>query len=175
MPEQHVLRIGKNITAIRYGDKDGNWEQAAPGRIANFVLGHDVETASTVLNERMLDVVTPVEEFWDPGHNVAELEIIDKVAGARLGIGLGMWLTRRRSDNRLRVVSHNYMLAKHIPAPAQRPFVLELEDLIKAHKMDVSVSTPSFVLATYLSKQWELFESTHKAREHWATAGNPES
>lgn len=172
MPEQHVLKIGNNITAIRYGDKDGNWEQSAPVRIANFVLGHDVEVASTVLNERMMDVVTPVEEFWDPAHNVAELEIIDKVAGARLGIGLGMWLTRRRSDNRLRVVSHNYMLAKHIPAPAQRPFVLEIEELIKAHKMDVRTETPAYVLANYLSKSWELWETTHKAREHFATKGS---
>jgi hypothetical protein len=164
----HVLKIGRNMTAIRYGDKNGNWEQSAPVRIANFVLGHDVESRSTVLNERMLDVVTPVEEFWHPHENVAELEITDKSIGGRLGIGLGQWLVRR-SDGRLRVISHNVMVGKHLPAEAQKPFVLDLEDLIKRHQKDIATNTPAFVLATFLARTWENFENTSKAREHYAT------
>ncbi len=161
-----VLNLNHGMKAVRYGDKNGNWEQTAPVRIANFVLGHDVDSRSTVLNERMLDVVTPVEEFWQPNQNVAELEITDKVAGGRLGIGLGQWLVRRR-DGRLRVISHNVMVGKHLPAEAQKPFVLDLEDLLKRHQKDVATNTPAFVLATFLARTWENFENTSKAREHY--------
>jgi hypothetical protein len=164
----HVLVINRDMSAVRYGDKNGNWEQTAPVRIANFILGHDVDSRSTVLNERMLDVVTPVEEFWQPNQNVAELEITDKVAGGRLGIGLGQWLVRRR-DGRLRVISHNVMVGKHLPPEAQKPFVLDLEDLIKRHKKDVLMNAPAYVLARFLNSSWENFESTMNARAHWGS------
>jgi hypothetical protein len=162
----HVHKVGRDAMAIRYGDKNGNWELTAPVRLANFVLGHDVETRSTVLNERMLDVVHPVEEFWNPQQNVAELEIIDKATGRAVGIGLGQWLVRR-NDGRLRVVSHNMMVGKHLPAEPQKPFVQDLEDLLKRHKKDVATHTPAFVLAQFLNRSWENFENTTKAREHW--------
>jgi len=164
-----VQKIGR-ATAVRYGDKNGNWDPSAPVRIANFVLGLDVETRSTALNERMLDVVHPVEEFWDPQQNVAELEIIDRTAGGRIGMGLGQWLVRQ-PDGRLRVVSHNTLLGKHLPAEPEKPFIQDLEDLVKKHGMDVAIETPAFVIATYLSRSWELFDSVYKARSHWGTAG----
>src|SRR6478736_9112613 len=88
-----AYRFGR-VLAVRYGDEFGNWDPSAAVRIANFVLGHDVETNSNVLNERMMDVVQPIEEFWNPPLS-ADLEIIDLgLGGARLGIGLGQWLVR---------------------------------------------------------------------------------
>lgn len=163
-------KIGRSL-ALRYGDKNGNWDPTAPVRIANFVLGYDVDTRSSILNERMLDVVRPVEDFWDPQQNVAELEIVDKSAGSRLGMGLGQWLVRE-PNGRLRVVSHNALLGKHLPAEPEKPFIQDLEDLVKKHGMDVAIKTPAFVIATYLSRSWELFDQVYKARLHWGEAGD---
>jgi len=120
--------------AVRYGNEKGEYDEASVTRIANFVLGHDVETRSTVLNERMMDVVEPIKEFWNPNDGVADLLVTDPRTGTKMALGLGDWIARYQ-DGTIRPISHNRMVAKHLPQPKPLTFEQELVQLLKKHRV----------------------------------------
>lgn len=158
-----------DTVAIRYGDDEGNWDPSAPARIANFILGHDVETRTTTLNESMLDVVIPVKHYWNPESNVADLEL--NVGGRVLGISLGQWLTRDRMK-RLRVVSHNHMIAQHFPPPEPKTFREDLTELLDKHNFDKVHQTPSTLLADYMANHLQVMGRFLITRDHAAARAN---
>lgn len=160
-----VQKLG-NAEAIRYGDAQGLWYEGAAVRIANFVLGHDVNSTTTVLNEHMLDVVKPIDEFWKPEDGFADLEITNQRTGTRLSIGLGQWLARYPTGL-LRVLSTN-PIAENAAPLLSMTFQQELTRVIDKHKKADKSGTPPHILARMLSRQLEMFNDVIIARQHMA-------
>lgn len=153
-----IHRFGR-VEAIRYGDDNGNYDEGATARIAQFVLGHDIDRSVNQLNERLMSVVNPLDEFWDPEHNVADILVTDHKTGIRMALSLGMWLTRYPSGM-LRPTQHNEMIAKHFPPPPAESFEEELCKLLIKHGKGVRSETPDKVLADYLVDTLGVFTKT---------------
>ncbi len=148
MTDSTVYKFG-NVFAIRFGDENGDYDEGALARVAQFVLGLDVDTRVTALNERLLSVITPVEEFWDPDNGLADIVVTHNQSGLRLALGLGQWLARYPSGQ-LRPMPHNVVVAKFFPEPPEESFDVELENLITKHNREQGSGTPPAVLAKYL-------------------------
>jgi hypothetical protein len=85
------------VEAVRYGDENGRWHADAVAEIAQFVLGGlDVEAGVTLENERIMDVVKPVEQRWNPDKNEADLDMVDPFTGNLIPLKLGQWIIRDR-------------------------------------------------------------------------------
>ena len=153
-----VHKFGR-VEAVRYGDENGNYDEGATARIAQFVLGHDIDKSVTQLNERLMSVVTPLDEFWDPKSNVADIVVTDHKSGIRMALSLGQWLTRYPSGL-LRPTPHNEMIAKHFPPPPAESFEAELEKLLSKHGKGVSAKTSDKLLADYISATLATFNRT---------------
>lgn len=163
MVDKLVYKFGK-IEAIRYGDLiEGTYDPGAPARIAQFVLGHPVDAYISGLNESLLSVVQPVDEFWDPENGVADIIVTDNKTGVRMALGLGQWLTRYPSKT-LRPMSHNEMAAAHLPPPPSESFEAELTKLITKHQRDKGSGTPPNILADHLSLYVTSFNNVIRRR-----------
>lgn len=158
MPQQFVHRFGR-VEAIRYGDEHGNYDEGATARVAQFILGHDIDKSVTSLNERLMSVVSPVDDFWDPSTNVADIVVTDHKSGIRMALSLGQWLARYPSGM-LRPLPHNEMIAKHFPPPPAESFVSELQKLLTKHGKPVAANTSDKVLADFLSDSLGTYTKT---------------
>ena len=63
-------------------------------QLGAFILGTDVERSVGIQNERMLDVIRPVENEWNPRAGVATVEVIDPNSGLRSHVRLGDWIVK---------------------------------------------------------------------------------
>jgi hypothetical protein len=84
----------KVYRAVRYGNDNRSWDTECTSRIAKFVLGLDVDTRVVLENERVMDVVQPIQDTWNPAHWVADIEVADWPRGARYKMSLGDWLIK---------------------------------------------------------------------------------
>lgn len=158
MSHKLVHRFGR-VEAIRYGDENGNYDEGATARIAQFVLGHDIDKSVTSLNERLMSVVNPIDDFWDPSANVADIVVTDHKSGIRMALSLGQWLARYPSGM-LRPIPHNEMIAKHFPPPPAQSFEHELMNLLNKHGKDAAANTSDAVLANYLAGVLGVYTKT---------------
>lgn len=148
MPDPIIHTFGK-IKAVRYGTTHGEWEEGAASRVAQFVLGHDISRNSTPLNDALMRVVAPVDDFWDPVKGVADINVTDPVSGRTIGLGLGDWLARYPSGV-LRPLAHNKVTAEYLPPPPTESFEVELAAVLAKHNRPKGSGTPADVLADYL-------------------------
>lgn len=97
MTKQRVFR-GKHddrlYRGIRYGEDDGTWSKECIPRIVGFIIGYDPNKNVTALNERMLDVVTPIYRNFDPVHGVADIQIFDPKTEIHHQVKLGTWIMK---------------------------------------------------------------------------------
>ena len=145
MAEQIVYQFGR-ITATRYGNVHGEWEDGATARIAQFVLGQDVSSRITPLNETLMRVVQPVDEFWDPNNGLADIIITDPQTTRQIGLSLGQWIAKYPSGQ-FRPLPHNTVVASYLPPPPSESFEVELKNLIAKHERHKGSGTPDHVLA----------------------------
>lgn len=155
---QGVYLKGYQYDAVRYSDAHGNWESEAVARIANFVIGADVETRATGLNEQLMDVVRPVDLFWKPDQGIADLEVIDPKTGVTLSIGVGSWLIRHRSG-KLHVASNNGALAMAGPKKPEASFEERLREVLATRKKSPEVTASDAVVARYLVRILAAYET----------------
>lgn len=158
MATQVVHRLGKGV-GVRYGDENGEFDEGCVARIAQFVLGLDVDTRVTALNERLTAVISPVKDFWSPSEGVADLEVVDPKTNSRIALSLGQWLVRY-SDGYLRPLSHNKFVAEGFPAPKEKTFYEELVELMDKHDVSGSSAIPSYILAAHAEKCTTLLKTT---------------
>lgn len=138
-----VAQLENGVTAIQYGTREGQWEPRALIRIAAFVTGVDID-AKTMTEDQILDVVRPVEQFWDLNNNVADIEVI---TGKRiLGMTLGQWLVKYPTGF-YRVLSTNDYLSQVGPAQPVLTFRQELQRLVNKHSIDSKLGVPDFIIA----------------------------
>lgn len=157
-----VHTFGK-VQAIRYGDENGEWDEGATGRIAQFVLGHEVSSRITPLNEALMRVVAPVDEFWDPKNGLADIVVTDAKTGIRHGLGLGQWIARYPSGA-LRPLPHNVMVASYLPPPPSESFEVELRKLLVKHDRHKGSGTPDYVLADFVIASISAYTSAVRKR-----------
>lgn len=162
MPEQLVHNFGK-IQAVRYGNADGAWDDGATARIAQFVLGHSVTSNITPLNEQLMRVVMPVDEFWDPKNGLADIVITDPKQGTRVGLALGQWLARYPSGG-IRPLPHNVVVASFLPPPPSETFEVELKNLLVKHERVKGSGTPDHVLAEYVTSCLSAYTTAVRKR-----------
>lgn len=162
MPDQIVYNFGR-IQAVRYGDTHGAWDDGAPARIAQFVLGQDVSSRITPLNEQLMHVVQPIDEFWDPKNGLADVVITDPKTTIRMALSLGMWLARYPSGN-FRPLAHNVVTASHLPPPPSESFEVELKNLLAKHERQKGSGTPDHVLAEYVTSSLSAFNTAVRKR-----------
>lgn len=161
--QKKVHRFG-NIQAVRYGDEDGNWEDDAPDRIAKFVLGHDINSRVTTLNEGLMRVIEPVEEFWDPKQNLADIIVTDTKSSIRHGLALGQWLARYPSGT-FRPLPHNTMVASFFPPPPSETFEVELRKLITKHGRHKGSGAPEQVVTDYVLSALTSLNTAFRKRD----------
>lgn len=87
------------VEAVRYGTVDSKWHPDAAMKVARFIIGVNDDHV-TVSNERMLDVVRPVLNRWDPAKGIADIEVVDLAVGLSYTVRLGSWVVKL-GDNRL--------------------------------------------------------------------------
>lgn len=148
MPDQIVYQFGR-ITAVRYGNIHGEWDEGAPTRIAQFVLGQDVSSRITPLNESLMRVVQPVDTFWDPNNGTADIVITDPKTTVQIGLGLGMWLAKYPTGQ-FRPMPNNEVVAKYLPPPPSESFEVELQKLLVKHDRHKGSGTPDAVLSEFI-------------------------
>ena len=149
MSEDLVYHFGR-IDAVRYGDIHGEWDEGAATRIAQFVIGQTVSSHITPLNETLLRVVQPVDDFWDPKHGLADINIVDPKSGRNIALALGQWMARYPSGQ-LRPLAHNVVVASHLPPPPSESFEAELRKVLAKHERHKGSETPDNVLADFLN------------------------
>lgn len=153
-----------DLIAIRYGDVFGEYDVGAPARIGQFVLGHDIDTRITLLNENLTSVVQPISQFWNPDKGIADLIITDPKTGVKFAIGLGDWLVKY-PDGTLRPMSDNKAFAAFHVEKKALTFHEELEHLINKHSMESGSDTPDYVLSEYLTAQLRFFNRAVRQRD----------
>lgn len=84
----------KIYTAVCYGNEGRTWDQECVARIAKFVLGIDTATRLTLENERIWDVVRPVESRWNPNNWLADIQVADWPRGTTFQLAIGDWLLK---------------------------------------------------------------------------------
>lgn len=154
------------ILAIRYGNEQGEFDDGAVARVAQFVLGHDVDTRLTVLNERLGSVVQPINEFWNPKAGMADILVTDTKTGTRMALGLGQWLVRYPKGN-LRPLSHNQLVAQHFPEPEPLSFRQEITQVINRHSKENGSDTPDHILAGFVEDSIRAFDTATNRRKEW--------
>lgn len=137
------------IQAIRYGDASGYWIPNAPVMLASFVLGLDVDTRTTSLNEHMLDVVRPMSNTWDPPKK-ADVTLVDKKHGTQMLVRLGD-LVVRLDNGRLGVIKHEVFEPTYVVDPIPRSFEEDLSDLLDKHNKSEGW-VANHALTLYLSR-----------------------
>jgi hypothetical protein len=162
MPDQIVYQFGR-ISAVRYGNIHGEWDEGAPTRIAQFVLGHDVSSRITPLNETLMRVVQPVDQFWDPKNGLADIIITDPETTVRMGLGLGMWLAKYPTGQ-FRPMPHNQVVASYLPPPPSESFEVELRNLLAKHERHKGSGTPDHVLAEFVLANLSAYNAAVRKR-----------
>lgn len=142
-----MIELADGSVAIRYGDKYGGWESLAPTRVANFVLGIDVDTVTTRANERVLDVVQPVTEYWDPTNGVADILVFDRGAGTQHVVPLGFWVSRTRRG-KIRILSPDAVGKS--PIRPDKSFEEELTELVIKHKYLIKTDRQASLVVRYI-------------------------
>lgn len=129
MSETKLVRhkdTGQLFRAIQYGDYDRRWSKEDITDIAAFVLGVNPDNKSTVANDRLLDVVKPVYNRFDPLSGVADIDITDPATGNHTyTLELGDWIIRREGLNKNRSLAfvkawafvENYVDEEPVPIP----------------------------------------------------------
>ena len=141
-----IAQLENGVTAVQYGTPEGQWETKALIKIAAFITGVDMD-ANTITEDQILDVVRPVEAFWNPDRNLADIEII---TGKRiLGMTLGQWLVKYPTGF-YRVLSTNDYLSQVGPPRKAPTFRQELTHLLNKHGKDAQVEVPDFILARHI-------------------------
>lgn len=141
-----IIQLDKGVAALRYGSNGGQWDNRALIRVAAFITGVDLDSSS-ITEDQILDVVRPVEAFWDPERNVADIEVI---TGKRiLGMTLGQWLVSY-GNGFYRVLSNNDYLAQAGPTQPAPSFRQELQVLINKHGWDAKLHAPDFAVARHI-------------------------
>lgn len=158
------VRFGDDV-AIRYGDIDGKFDKDAPARIGAFVLGHDINTRLTLLNEQLSGVVMPDPKFWDPENGVADLIVTDTSTGVRLAMTLGSWLVRDKKG-RLRPMAHNRVLDTYVPKGVPLTFEEELALLLSKHGRGTASNMSPEILAAFLSSIIRELNATINRRDN---------
>lgn len=122
-------------TAIQYGNEDQSWDAKCMPRVAQFVLGLDVDTRVTIANERVMDVVQPVQQRWQPEHMVADIRVADWPRGTTYQVRLGDWLLKDEVGNLLHVGYGDFKIGYELVVPVLPPRTTldDLEDLVYAH------------------------------------------
>lgn len=87
------LSDGLVIEAVQYG-KEGRYEDGAIREVAGLLLGIDVDAQVSVANERMFDVITPIQGKWSPQKGIADVVVTDPYTGMRFTLSLGDWVVR---------------------------------------------------------------------------------
>lgn len=82
------------VEAVHYGTWDARWYDEATMDVAKFILGVDVNTRTSILNERMLDVVNPIQKEWNPKKGRADIYISDRGNNVQYTASLGDWILR---------------------------------------------------------------------------------
>lgn len=82
------------VEAVRYGTWNSSQASGAALRIAKFILGVDVDSHTTVMNERVLDVVKPEVETWDPDNGIANIRVVDQEHDHMYKMALGDWVAK---------------------------------------------------------------------------------
>ena len=97
---------GLVIEAIQY---QLPWEHDnAIGEVAGFVLQMDLDKATSVMNEQVLDVVKPLTPKWDVRTGKAPIVVIDPVSGQHYEVDAGEWLARiENGDKSLILIQSN--------------------------------------------------------------------
>ena len=158
-----IVQLDKGVAAMRYGSNGGRWDNRALIRIAAFVTGVDIDNAS-MTEDQILDVVRPVEAFWDLKNNVADIEVI---TGKRiLGMTLGNWLVKYPTGF-YRVLAHNDYLSQVGPAQPALTFRQELQNLLNKHSIDSKLGVPDFIIATEVDNHLTDLAHMMSATRSW--------
>lgn len=156
----------RTFPSVRYGDSKGRWDPDAPRRVAAFILGFDPETRATALNERIWDIIQPIDEFWFPEREIADLEILDKISGRKWALRLGDYVGRLE-NGMLRIFTHNDIVQEAFPGGkvVQRPaFDAALTHLLKDYKKDEASKTSPDLIAQHLIASLNVFDETMASR-----------
>lgn len=153
-----IVQLDGGVTAVRYGTPEGFWEPKALIKVAAFITGID-SNSNHITEDQLLDVVRPVESFWTPETNVADIEVI---TGKRiLGMTLGQWLVKYPTGF-YRVLSNNDYMSQVGPAQPAPSFRRELQDLLNKHSWDAKVGVPDFILAKYLTSHMSAMRGMYE-------------
>lgn len=159
------VRLENGVTAVQYGTPEGLWEKRALIKVAAFVTGLNLSKDS-ITDDQLLDVVTPVEQFWKPEQNVADIQVA--IGGHTLGMTLGQWLIKYPTGH-FRVLSTNDYLSQVGPPKKALSFRKELENLLNKHGLDAATRTPDDILAETVERFIDLLginNSQTKYREN---------
>lgn len=158
-----IAQLENGVTAVQYGSPEGLWDSRALIRVAAFITGLDLDKGS-ITEDQILDVVRPVEAFWDVQNNVADIEVI---TGKRvLGMTLGQWLVKYPTGF-YRVLSTNDYLSQVGPPRKAPSFRKELEHLLNKHSKDSLTNTPDYILATHLDEYLRGLAGMIEATAKW--------
>lgn len=139
-----IVQLDGGLKALRYGSNGGQWDNRALIRVAAFLTGVDIDSA-TITEDQILDVVRPVEAFWKPEQNLADIEVI---TGKRiLGMTLGQWLVKYPTGL-YRVVSHNDYMSQVGPAQPAPTLRQDLQHVLNKHSVDARLGVADFILAS---------------------------
>jgi hypothetical protein len=94
------LEDGHVFEAVQYTlSRDESWQHHnAITQVANFILNIDTDQKVGISNERILDVVHPIADRWQPQKGLATIEIIDPYLGREHQVELNDWICRHSSD-----------------------------------------------------------------------------
>lgn len=93
------LERGYKIEAVQYTLPDKSWQHHnAISHLAAFVLDMDVDERITIENERLLDIIRPIEKEWKPQAGIATVEIIDPTTGHKHKVLLNDWIGRHEGE-----------------------------------------------------------------------------
>jgi hypothetical protein len=155
----YALPKGETLEMIRYGTTEGKWDPNGPAAIAMFVVGVDLNTRSSQLNEELWDVVQPVKEFWHPEEGVADLMI--SYQNKEISLSLGQWLGRY-PDGRLRPFADNRYISgtPDFGGFSETTLYDDLVALMRKHTRSFTSNTPEDILAQYVVQCVETFDKT---------------
>lgn len=82
---------GSVFDAHQYGGTR-SWSTDAITNLASFILGMDTDAQTSIINERLLDVVQPIKEEWGGGK--FPVHIYSLTTGVKRRIEIGYWVVK---------------------------------------------------------------------------------
>lgn len=94
------LEDGHVFEAVQYTlSPNESWQHHnAISQLAAFILNVNVEQSVGIANERILDVVHPIEDRWQPQKGLASVEVVDPNSGRHTQVELNDWICRHSTD-----------------------------------------------------------------------------